>query len=85
MISVNFELGGYSMVVSKGGTSFYTEASESDLADLIRGILEAATPRCDDLVMPTCDAVLKELERTGKKAGDILQDRQITEGSADNG
>tara|TARA_Y100001973_G_C5155144_1_gene310290 strand:+ start:137 stop:412 length:276 start_codon:yes stop_codon:yes gene_type:complete len=91
MISFNYELGGYSMIVSKGGSNFYTEMYESDIVQLIQEVLESSRIRSRDLLLEDRDSVLSELVKAGKKAGDILQDRECRkilakkEGSADNG
>ena len=77
MISFNYELGGFSMIVSKGGSNFYTEMYESDVGVLLREILESAKIRSKDLAMPEHDSVLMELEKIGKAAGHILQDREF--------
>ena len=76
MISFNYELGGYSMILTKGGSSFYTEMYESDVTQLLQEILESAKIRGKDLALPECDAVLQELEKVGRTAGAILQDRE---------
>ena len=87
----NYELGGYSMIVSMGETSFYTEMYESDIVRLVQEILESSRIRSGDVLLEGRDSVLSELVKAGKKAGDILQDRECQkilakkEGSDDNG